>query len=327
MRLLFAKAGRLVCLDCDREIRRDRPENAAADLERFPHGARLLLCFATLIPKAVAWKDWTAGLREDGFQRCVLGEKISRLDETSPDAFAGGKEVLIIVDRLTVNPERRGRLLDSLETAFVKGSGACVALVERPDSLDPTLETQPSFRGTVRVDDRDWLRLDWSRRLACAGCGRAYPSPDPRLFHADSSRGACPSCEGTGRGSEDSQEPCGACGGIRLRPESLAYRVAGRNLAELTSMPIHALSSFLREPLSPEERATGAALVEQAASRLECLESLGLGYLSLNRATDSLSRGESNRAALVKVLSASLVDALYVLDEPSAGLHPLDVER
>ncbi|MCS7237899.1 MAG: excinuclease ABC subunit UvrA [Thermoguttaceae bacterium] len=119
---------------------------------------------------------------------------------------------------------------------------------------------------------------------------------------------------------------CPSCGGRRFRPEVLAFRVGGKNIAEISCMTVaEALRFFRQLKLSQWERQVARAICEQIVSRLEYLVAVGLGYLTLDRPLRTLSGGELRRVALTAALGASLVNMLYVLDEPSVGLHPRDI--
>ncbi|MFN2397443.1 MAG: excinuclease ABC subunit A, partial [Gemmatimonadaceae bacterium] len=121
---------------------------------------------------------------------------------------------------------------------------------------------------------------------------------------------------------------CQACAGAKLQPDALAVLVAGRNIAEVSEMAIDTLCPWLDElPLSEYERAVAASILREACSRTRFLLEVGLGYLSLHRGTRTLSGGEAQRIALANSLGSSLVDTLYVLDEPSIGLHARDLNR
>jgi excinuclease ABC subunit A len=123
-------------------------------------------------------------------------------------------------------------------------------------------------------------------------------------------------------------EPCPTCGGTRLRPEALAVRVGGRSIAELASATIADTLRDLRAYDETEGRSPVARRVlEPALRRLELLDRIGLGYLTLDRPARALSAGEARRVALATALGSGLVRTLYVLDEPSVGLHPRDVGR
>jgi len=121
---------------------------------------------------------------------------------------------------------------------------------------------------------------------------------------------------------------CSECGGSRLRKEALYVKVGGKNIHELLCMNVSVLLDFLRNiSLEPYEHKIADKAIEEIISRLEYLEDVGLGYLTLNRTSNTLSGGESQRINLVTALGSSLVGSLYILDEPSIGLHPRDTAR
>jgi excinuclease ABC subunit A len=125
-----------------------------------------------------------------------------------------------------------------------------------------------------------------------------------------------------------SYRSCPTCGGTRLRPEALAARIGGKNIAELSSMKVRDAAAFFRSlELSDWDRAVGRMMLEQVRARLGYLETVGLGYLTLDRTLRTLSGGEAQRVSLTSALGSSLVNMLYVLDEPSVGLHPQDTDR
>jgi len=126
-----------------------------------------------------------------------------------------------------------------------------------------------------------------------------------------------------------SESRCPDCHGQRLRPEALAVRVNGRNYAEICQMEVGNAIDFFRDDLhlTPEQTSIAGVMLQQIVSRLGYLQSSGLEYLTLDRSIQTISGGEARRVALTKALGSSLVNLLYVLDEPSAGLHPHDVTR
>ena len=122
--------------------------------------------------------------------------------------------------------------------------------------------------------------------------------------------------------------PCPHCGGARLKPEVLAITIAGDSIAQAAARSVHQLLAWLQAlQLDPGRHSIAAPVVEQLNARLDYLDHVGLGYLTLDRQSRTLSGGEAQRIALSTALSAQLVDALYVLDEPSIGLHPRDTDR
>ncbi|MBE2184833.1 MAG: excinuclease ABC subunit UvrA [Anaerolineae bacterium] len=117
--------------------------------------------------------------------------------------------------------------------------------------------------------------------------------------------------------------PCTLCKGARLSQAALSCKINGRNIAELSAMEVDELIAVIREIKDP----VAAPMVNMLVERLQHLIDIGLEYLSLNRETDSLSGGESQRVKIVKHLTSSLTDVVYIFDEPSVGLHPRDVHR
>lgn len=125
-----------------------------------------------------------------------------------------------------------------------------------------------------------------------------------------------------------SYRTCDTCQGLRFKPETLAYRVGGKSIADILSMAADQAGDFFAAIELPEREASIAAEpLQQIADRIGYLQSVGLGYLQLNRTLRTLSGGETQRVALTSALGSSLVNMLYVLDEPTAGLHPVDVAQ
>ena len=121
---------------------------------------------------------------------------------------------------------------------------------------------------------------------------------------------------------------CHACGGSRLRPEALYVKVGGKTIHELLSMTVDELLTWFRTvEISDYQRSVAGKAIEEIEYRLQCIRDVGLGYLSLSRSMNTLSGGESQRVHLVTALGSSLVGSLYILDEPSIGLHPRDTDR
>ncbi len=121
---------------------------------------------------------------------------------------------------------------------------------------------------------------------------------------------------------------CPACRGARLRPEALAVHVAGASIGEIAQLTADGLAGWLdRLAVSSHEHAVAATILRELHDRVDFLRDVGVGYLSLDRQTRTLSGGEAQRIALANALGSRLVDTMYVLDEPSIGLHPRDIDR
>ena len=224
----------------------------------------------------------------------------------------------LVIDRLVLRDGIEKRLADSLEVAARAGQ--------------QTIKIEILGDGAAAAPER----LVFSQRFACVDCGTALGEITPSLFSFNSPDGACVGCNGTGmeikRGKRVADQtdatPCSDCRGTRLRKESLAVRIAGQNIASLSSAAISEnLLFFDQVELAPERRIVGQRIIAEIASRLGCLSELGLDYLCLHRPTMTLSGGELQRVRLATQIGSSLAGVLYILDEPSIGLHQKDNDR
>jgi excinuclease ABC subunit A len=167
-----------------------------------------------------------------------------------------------------------------------------------------------------------------SSKLSCPKDGYSYPEVEPRLFSFNSPYGACPECNGLGTRYFFSKEVCPVCKGARLRPEALHVLIGGKNIVDLTAMSIKdAYDFFEKLKLTEREKSISKVVLREIESRLLFMLNVGIEYLSLNRRAHTLSGGEAQRIRLASQLGSGLVGALYVLDEPTIGLHARDNAR
>ena len=391
LKLLFARASRLFCGNCGREVRRDTPESIALQL---PPGRKLILTFPITVPDNFSEEEVKDLLSKQGYTRIHRQE---------------GKKLEVLQDRLTSSADNKARIVEDLEAALKFGQGRVSAHVT--DGAGSAAE-----------------ELRFSSDLHCAFCDIHYEDPTPNLFSFNSPVGACPTCRGFGRtigidwnlvvpddsktlasgavrpwqtdSFRDVQEellkfarkrgvpsnvpwaaltpeqrawviegegewddgvwfgakrffkyletksyrmhirvllskyraytPCPDCGGARLKPEALRWKIGEEKLSlhDVMLLPIDAcLALFDRISLpAPMDEAT-TLLLSEIRTRLHYLVDVGLGYLTLDRQSRTLSGGEVQRINLTTALGTSLVNALFVLDEPSVGLHPRDIGR
>ena len=192
------------------------------------------------------------------------------------------------------------------------------------EAIERSLEEAEGLVKIVIGDEEKLL----SSKYACPYDGFSYPEVEPRLFSFNSPYGACPECNGLGTKHFFGSEPCPLCKGSRLREEALHVKVAGKNIVEFSSMVIGEAKTFLdTATLTDREREIVAVVLKEIGNRLTFLLNVGLDYLSLDRRANTLSGGESQRIRLASQLGSRLVGALYVLDEPTIGLHPRDNDR
>ncbi len=305
--LLFARAGRVVCRNCGSAVDAAGPEHVTRWLDDLPVGTRYLVGFPVEVRDETDLGGLFESFRAEGFARIRVDGKVVRLDEASVTRPESGV-IEVIVDRLVRDSESLGRRLDSIETSFSKGLGRCRIVVDGGETLT-------FYRG---------------RR--CPSCGLDAPDPDPRLFRYNSPLGACPTCEGYGRvidpqrSDAAAQNTCPTCDGTRLRIEARFIRLGERDITEVVAMTIADADKFLGG-LHDVADLMIQRTIEPIRKRLDYLMRIGLHYLTLDRPARSLSMGESRRVALTSALGSGLVNTLYVLDEPSIGLHPRDIGR
>jgi excinuclease ABC subunit A len=336
---LFTRESQLFCPRCQIPLPVHEVSEIASRLRELAASTRILIAvparpvvtFQEQAAVATA-AEWLAR----GFSRIVLDGQIRPLAEWNGE-ISEVAPPWIVIDRLTAGADL-SRWLESLELAYRSGEGQCLTLTQADlePSAEPPFTEMPSVRRVV-IEGRPWIRQFWSRHRICEECRAVHPPAEPALFCFNQQRGACPVCHGTGHQSGPRRETqsltgagpadpgdCPQCQGSRLRPESLAWRWQRRNLAEWLALSI---AEFLRlwdglrsefELWDPPRRKQ-AELVER---RMQVLVRLGLGYLTLGRPLRTLSTGEAQRVRLAAALTIELVNLLYVLEEPTAGLAP-----
>jgi excinuclease ABC subunit A len=311
LRLLWARLGEVHCPRCGLPGQVvDAAALAARVAEDFPTGE--LSLFAPLVR------------RRKGFH----------LDAIAAAARRGVAEVRIDgASYAAASPPRVDRFQIHDVEAMVARVGAGRG---RRDRLEPGIAKALELSGgtLLALDARGRERF-YSTRRACPSCGSGLPAPDPRLFSWSQKYGACPDCGGFGAprledgdGGRHHAEGtlCRACGGTRLRPEARAVRIAGRHIGEVAALTVREARTWLgtlEGALPPEVR---ERVWPELTLRLDLLDRLGLGYLTLERGADTLSTGEAQRIRIVAALASNLRGVCYVLDEPTVGLHPRDDE-
>ncbi len=171
-----------------------------------------------------------------------------------------------------------------------------------------------------------------SSQFACSNCGFSFPEVEPRLFSFNSPYGACATCNGLGVKYLGALDACEDCEGKRLRKEALSVFLKStdsqKNIVDATDLSIGGAKEFFANlVLTEKEKEIAYVVMREILTRLDFLLDVGLDYLTLNRKADTLSGGEAQRIRLASQLGSTLVGALYVLDEPTIGLHQRDNDR
>ncbi|HCR15221.1 MAG TPA: excinuclease ABC subunit A [Candidatus Jacksonbacteria bacterium] len=207
-------------------------------------------------------------------------------------------------DFLALNKDKRQRISEAVETALEHGNDLV----------------------TVQFSDKS--EQTFSAKFSCPKCGFSFPEIEPRLFSFNSPYGACPDCHGLGTESLFSTTVCPTCAGLRLKPEALSVFIDKINIVEFTALTIEAAADFcLKLKLSERQQKIASSALKEVLDRLQFMLDVGLDYLTLNRKAGTLSGGEAQRIRLASQVGSRLVGALYVLDEPTIGLHQFDNEK
>ncbi|MCW2955420.1 MAG: transporter related protein [Thermoleophilia bacterium] len=211
-------------------------------------------------------------------------------------------------------------------------------LVDRSRSLDAGALLHPTMKvGTwpwrmyaragfnTRVPVKRWPKADWELFLHADDGPDAFEGLVTRFRRIYLERDPSEVSESYLRSFDRfvSRDVCSLCAGTRLNQAALACRIDGRNIADWCALDVIALREVVQAVRAPEAR----TMVAEVDERLEQMQGMGLGYLTLDRATSTLSGGESQRIKMVRHLSSSLVELMYVFDEPTVGLHPADVDQ
>jgi excinuclease ABC subunit A len=259
-----------------------------------------------------------------GFATARVDGQIHQLRERIELKKNDKHTIEVLVDELAVhefkdNPrDAELRLAEAVERALLEADGLVQVVIGNSEDFD--MQTEPI---------QEFLL---SSKFACPNDGYSFPEIEPRLFSFNSPYGACPECNGIGTKFFGGTEPCEVCGGKRLRPEALNVFLetakAKINVVDLTAFSVEeAFDFFASMKLSAKDREIAKAVLKEIEDRLTFLLNVGLEYLSLSRTANTLSGGEAQRIRLASQLGSRLVGALYVLDEPTIGLHQRDNER
>jgi excinuclease ABC subunit A len=195
------------------------------------------------------------------------------------------------------------------------------------EAVENAVELSNGLLGIIHPDGVETLL---STEYSCPNDGYSFPEIEPRLFSFNSPYGYCAACTGLGTEELFSEVLCPKCEGKRLNENALAVKIADKNIWEVTGMSIaDAVDFFLHidDKLSAREQEIVGAAMREILNRLQFMLNVGLHYLSLNRRAGTLSGGEAQRIRLASQVGQKLVGAMYVLDEPTIGLHQKDNDR
>ncbi|MEK6727705.1 MAG: excinuclease ABC subunit UvrA [Candidatus Omnitrophota bacterium] len=420
-RLLFARIGKVHCYQCGQPIERQSSQEIIEKIMNLPAGTDIQILASVIRGRKGENLEVFKSIQKSGFMRCRVDGKVYALPVNLKLAKYKAHNIEVVVDRLTIKPEVKKRLTDSIETALKVGKGTVIV-----NSQQSTVQSKKESVG-YGLSNMDQI---YNEQYACAKCGISYMEVEPRIFSFNSPYGACSECNGLGKKLKFDQDlvipdknksinegaiepwkrggrgyilyyrwlirglscrmkfdldtsfkklskaqqrailygtdeivgnkpfegviphlerlflktesdylkeeiskfmsalPCPLCKGARLKDSSLSVKVGSKNIYEVTRMSIKEAQNFFSGlELTERERLIAHQVLKEIIQKLEFCINVGLDYLTLERKSSTLSGGEAQRIRLATQVGSGLVGVLYILDEPSIGLHQRDNDK
>jgi excinuclease ABC subunit A len=316
MRVLYTRIAVPYCYQCGSLITTQDIHNIIRSALSLPVGTRIQILAPIVRERKGEYKKELHRMRMDGFVRARINGKMIDLTQDIALRKQQRHTIEIVIDRFIIKHSIERQIKQAIDTSLRYADTVIINLID---------------------EDRD---IPFSRTLACPKCGISYPEIEPMLFSFNSKNGACQRCRGLGfEGISDDMEisedeelthvtACRSCGGMRLRKEALSIKLNGSSIGEFSKMSVKDAQHFIHGlALSEREAAISKRILKEIKDRLSFLDKVGLGYLTLDRPSLTLSGGEAQRIRLATQIGSSLTGVLYVLDEPSIGLHSRDCEK
>ena len=349
LRLLYVKLGLQHCIHDGTPVTAQSVESIAAQLLRDHKGQHVGFLAPLVVNRKGVYTDLAKWAKARGNSHLRVDGEFLPVDPWPKlDRFREHTIELPVAD-VVVSADNEAELRRLLDETLEIGKGV-MHLLAPLDGLQNALKSGSATArlGTVKV---------LSTKRACPVCGTSYPELDPRMFSYNSKHGWCTTCVGTGlaltreqraayddtvvaedgRGREQSlpseeqepegvvDEPCPDCHGTRLNPTARAVTFEAQAIVDVAQWTVSDTRRWVDAlDLTGRDADIARDVVSEIGSRLQFLEEVGLGYLSLDRAAPSLSGGEAQRIRLAAQLGSNLQGVCYVLDEPTIGLHPRD---
>jgi excinuclease ABC subunit A len=337
LRILYARIGQPYCLDVDVAIQRlsqdeilgivlksiEDKEVKTAQKNQSENimgievtKGRVSIFSPLVVGRKGEYYQLLYDLLGKGFETVKIDGEIKQLREKIVLTKTKRHDIDVLIDEIfvsefTSDPKgSRERLSEAVELALLQSNG--LVKIESPDGKERIL----------------------SAKFICPTDGSSFPEVEPRLFSFNSPYGACPECNGLGVVGIFQSDECQACKGARLRPEALRVYIGGKgkslgkNIVSFTDQTVSEAIGFIDSlELTKKQQDIAWPALREIIERLQFMQNVGIEYLTLNRRANTLSGGEAQRIRLASQLGSGLVGALYVLDEPSIGLHQRDNDK
>ncbi len=336
LRIVYARIGQPYCLDADVPIQKlsqdeilsivlksiEDKEVKNAQKEEKVMGiqvtkGRVSIFAPVVVGRKGEYYQLLYDLLGKGYETVKIDGQIKQLRDKIELTKTKRHDIDVLVDEIYVSeftddPKgSRERLSEAVELALTTANG--LVKIESPNGEERTL----------------------SAKFICPVDGSSFPEVEPRLFSFNSPYGACPECNGLGVVGIFQSDDCGSCKGARLRPEAMRVYLGGdgkttlgSNIVDFTNLTVAEAVDFISNlKLTKKEEEIAWPALREVIDRLDFMKDVGIEYLTLNRRANTLSGGEAQRIRLASQLGSGLVGALYVLDEPTIGLHQRDNDK
>ncbi|MBP6891320.1 excinuclease ABC subunit UvrA [Candidatus Shapirobacteria bacterium] len=365
LRLLVARIGHPHCPNCGREVIPQTSKQIVTQIintlksEVVSSPNRFLILSPLVRNKAGDFRGLLENLRKQGFKWIRVDGRIVDLYSDFGIVKSNKHNIDAICDRISVDKQALkntdnlfSRLIDDVELAIKFSNGQVIMATIHDSGFD------------FPENPKDVSEILFSENFACPVCNLSLPTIEPRLFSFNAPQGACPECKGIGSKYQIDRnkfpewkakilenryfttenevireelekfmikEACPLCHGDRLNHEALSVTILDENIAQISRYSIANLYKWAKDLPQKLERTQEKEVMEsinrEIFFRLEFLLAVGLDYLSIDREAGSLSSGESQRIRLASQIGTGLTGVLYILDEPTIGLHPRDNNR
>jgi len=312
LRLLYARAGAPHCPECGREVTSQTSSQILKKIMLKNRGLKAQILSPIIKGRKGEYTQLFVRMRKKGFLRARVDGRFQEIDEEITLKKTQEHRIELLIDEVLVSEKNQKRIKEAVDRALEMSDGDLLLL------------------------DSKGEEIFYSLKLLCPYCEISLPELEPRTFSFNSPYGACPHCHGIGfqttadhRGKlQVSEEVCPFCQGSRLKKESLAVKIGDKNIFELSCLPINRLIEETHGfEFKGNNHVIASRIIKEIISRLHVIDRLGMSYLHLARTTSSLSGGEARRIRLAAQVSIQLRGVLYVLDEPTIGLHQKDNKR
>jgi excinuclease ABC subunit A len=310
LRVLYARLGELYCPNCLHKIEKltiDEMIDIIKERAILNNFKKVLILSPVILGRKGEYYQLLRQFIEEGFEKVRIDGEIVSLFENITLSKYKNHTIEIVIDEFEIDDENR--LFEAVELALSYSKGLV----------------------TVKLfDENNNLEFILSSLRSCPHCGFSFPEIEPRLFSFNSPYGACQNCHGIGKIDFFSEEICPVCQGKRLKKEALSVKINNKNIWEVCSLTIDKCYEFFidyESKLKEREKIIAKDVLKEIINRLSFLIDVGLDYLTLSREASTLSGGEAQRIRLASQIGSGLSNTLYVLDEPTIGLHERDTEK